>query len=95
VALFYYFQPVKPGNGRIKGGNDLKNLPFWFPKKDNALWYLFFILLFLLSLDFWNWGQSKPLILGLPFWVYYLIILTLLTSLVFYAFSKFYWRNDK
>jgi len=73
----------------------LKNLPFWLPKKSNVLWYLLFVGLFLLSLDFWNWGQSKPLILGLPFWVIYLLVLTLSVSLAFYAFSRFTWRNDK
>ena len=77
------------------GGKSLKNLPFWFPKKDNVFWYFLFILLFLFSLDFWGWGQSKPLILGLPLWVYYLLILTLLTSLAFYVFAKYFWREDK
>ena len=69
------------------------SLPFWFPKKTNVVWYLVFIGLFLLSLDFWWWGQAKPLILGLPFWVVYLFILTLITSLAFYLFSKYYWRD--
>jgi hypothetical protein len=73
----------------------LENLPFWFPKKSNAAWYLLFIILFLLSLDFWGWEQSKPLILGLPIWVYYLLFLTLLTSLAFYIFTKRFWREDE
>jgi hypothetical protein len=72
----------------------LKNLPFWFPRKSNAMWYLLFIVLFLFSLDFWGWGQSKPLILGLPLWVYYLLFLTLFTSLAFYIFAKYHWRDD-
>ncbi|KYK23877.1 hypothetical protein AYK24_06990 [Thermoplasmatales archaeon SG8-52-4] len=73
----------------------MKTLPFWFPTKRNVIWYFVFILLFILSLDFWNWGQSKPLFFGLPFWVYYLLILTLLTSFAFYGFTKFYWRDEK
>ena len=73
----------------------LKKLPFWFPKKDNAIVYILFIALFLLSLDFWGWGQYKPLILGMPLWVYYLLFLTLLTSVAFYLFSKTYWRDDE
>jgi hypothetical protein len=75
-------------------GIKLKKLPFWFPNRKNAIWYILFILLFLLSLDFWGWNQSKPLILGLPIWMYYLLILTLLTSLAFYLFTKLYWRDD-
>lgn len=73
----------------------MKNLPFWLPKKSNVLWYLLFVGLFLLSLDFWNWGQSKPFILGLPSWVIYLLVLTLSVSLAFYAFSRFAWRDGK
>ena len=69
------------------------SLRFWLPKKTNVIWYLIFIGLFLLSLDFWWWGQTTPLIFGLPFWVVYLLILTLITSLAFYLFSKYYWRD--
>ncbi len=70
-------------------------LPFWFPTKHNAVWYLLFIVLFLLSLDFWGWRQTNPLILGLPFWVWYLFILTLATAVAFYLFSKGHWRDKQ
>ena len=73
----------------------MKNLPFWFPKKSNVIWYFLFIIVFLLSLDFWTWEQAEPLIIGLPFWIWYLIFLTLFTALVFYAFSRFAWSEDK
>ena len=73
----------------------LKKLPFWFPKKENIIVYIVFIVIFLLSLDFWGWRQYKPLILGMPLWVYYLLILTLLTSVAFYLFSKSYWSDDE
>lgn len=71
----------------------MKNLPFWFPTKKNGVWYIVFIGIFLLSLDFWWWGQAEPLMFGLPFWVVYLLILTLITSVAFYLFSKYYWRD--
>jgi len=74
--------------------SNLGKYPFWFPNKKNAVVYLLFIVLFLASLDFWGWGQYRPLILGMPFWVYYLIIITLLTSVAFYLFSKHFWRDD-
>jgi hypothetical protein len=73
----------------------MKDLPFWFPNKKNVSWYFLFIVLFLFSLDFWAWGQFKPLILGLPLWVYYLIFLTLFLSLSFYVFTKYHWGEDK
>ena len=67
------------------GNSIMKKLPFWFPKKVNFVWYIVFISLFLLSLDFWAWNQAEPLFLGLPFWVYYFIILTFFTAGIFYA----------
>ena len=73
----------------------MKNLPFWFPRKKNVIWYFVFILLFILSLDFWDWGASKPLFFGLPFWIYYLLFLTLFTSLAFYGFTKYHWSEEK
>ncbi|RLI59480.1 MAG: hypothetical protein DRO67_09780 [Candidatus Asgardarchaeum californiense] len=69
-------------------------IPFWFPNKNNAMVYVVFIGLFLLSLDFWGWDQSNPLVLGLPLWVYYILFLTLATSLAFLIFSKYYWREN-
>lgn len=73
----------------------MKELPFWLPKKDNFVWYLFFITIFLLSIDFWNWGESKPVFLGLPFWIWYLFFLTIFLSVLFFIFSKFFWREDE
>jgi hypothetical protein len=87
----------KPGNGRLVRGVicKMRNLPFWLPRKKNFIWYLLFIGFFLLSLDFWMWNNSKPLILGLPFWIWYLLIITLLLSVVYYLFVHFYWRDDE
>jgi len=67
----------------------------WFKDKIKIFYFLAFIILFLLSLDFWGWGQSKPLILGLPFWIYYLLFLTLVTSGFFYLIAKNIWRDEK
>ena len=71
----------------------MKNLPFWFPKKTSVKWYFLFIALFLFSLDFWGWNQTTPLIFGLPFWVYYLIFLTLFTSGAYLIFTKYHWEE--
>ena len=73
----------------------MKNLPNWLPNKNNIFWYLLFFLLFIFSLDFWGWNKSNPLILGLPLWIYYFIIITLLTSVAFYIFSKYFWRVNE
>jgi len=73
----------------------MKNLPFWFPNKNNIIWYVLLIGLFILSLDFWGWDQSNPLILGLPIWIVYLFILTLSTSIIFYLFTKTFWEDSQ
>jgi hypothetical protein len=75
------------------GGVTVSNLPDWLDKKTLFI-TLFFIAIFVLSLDFWNWGQATPLIFGLPYWVVYLLILTILTSLCFFLVSKFLWSDD-
>ena len=73
----------------------MKKFPFWFPTKKNIYWYILFTVIFLLSLDFWEWNNFEPLFLGLPVWMYFFIILTLLTSVAFFIFSKYYWEEKK
>jgi len=83
-----YFQPIKPGNSKLGfGGLELK--------KDTLIISIVFAGLFLLSLDFWGWNQSKPMFFGLPLWIYYLLFLTLATSLAFLIFSKYYWGEEQ
>jgi len=60
---------------------------------NKLVWFTIFALVFLLSLDFWNWGKSKPFFLGLPFWIIYFIILTLSLTPLFYLFSRDIWRE--
>jgi len=67
----------------------------WFKDIVKIFYFYIFIILFALSLDFWGWGRSEPLILGLPLWVYYLLFLTLLTSGFFYFIAKNVWRDGK
>ncbi|RLF36807.1 MAG: hypothetical protein DRM99_01975 [Thermoplasmata archaeon] len=71
----------------------MKNKPFWFPNKNNAILYMVFIVFFLLSLDFWGWNQVTPLFFGLPLWVYYLFFLTISLSIPYLLLSKYYWRE--
>jgi hypothetical protein len=94
IVFLCYFQPIKPGNSNLEFGGLNLTMPFWFPKKDNAVIYIVFTGLLLLSLDFWGWNQSKPFFIGLPFWVYYLLFLTLATSFAFLIFSKYYWEEQ-
>ncbi len=44
--------------------------------------------LFLLSLDFWQWRKALPLIGGLPYWIWYFFLLSALLTLVMVYLSK-------
>jgi hypothetical protein len=56
-------------------------------------WALGYAIIFLLSLDFWNWGRFAPLLMGLPYWVVAFILLNLALSLYYLLFARFYWRD--
>ncbi len=66
----------------------------WLKDKKRLISFLIFIILFVLSLDFWGWNQSNPKMLGLPIWVYYLILITVSLTLFFYILAKNIWRDD-
>ena len=60
--------------------------------------FLVFVILFILSLDFWGWGEPKSagsLVFGLPIWICYIVCLTLLTSVFFYILSFNIWGEEK
>ena len=62
--------------------------------KNRWLWWLLFGALALLSMDFWNWGKERPIIIFLPFWAWYVMTLTLIFSLSFALFAKYEWREE-
>src|SRR6056297_1893065 len=59
-------------------------------QRRNWAWAGIFGLFFLLGNDFWNWNQSRALLLGLPGWIWYFILLGVLLSGAFalYSFGK-------
>ena len=56
--------------------------------------FVVFVVLFTLSLDFWGWNIATPMYFGLPVWVYYLMFLTLITSVFFLILAKNIWRDE-
>ena len=94
MALFKYFQPINSRKTSFKLVEIMKKLAFWMSKKNYLIWFILLIYIFILSNDYWNWNKSNPIILGLPLWMIYFIILTLLTSFAFYLFSKYYWSDN-
>jgi hypothetical protein len=61
--------------------------------KKTMPWVLGYALIVLLSLDFWNWGRSQPVILGMPYWVIAFILLNLTLSAYYFLFSRKYWGD--
>ena len=67
--------------------SDHDNPAIVFPVRREALKYApLFLLLFVLACDFWAWGRRPILAAGLPVWVWYHILLTLLLAVAFKAF---------
>ena len=63
-------------------------------RKKQIVWILIFIILFVCALDIWNWGKTYPLFLGLPFWIVYHIVLTVIVGIIFYLFTLYVWRQE-
>ena len=51
--------------------------PAWL---SNRYVYLF-MAIFILGMDFWAWGRTRPLFLGLPAWMFYFVVLSALQTL--------------
>ncbi len=53
------------------------------------IWTTVFGLLFLAALDYWRWGEIGPLLLGIPFWAWYFVGLSLLQTMAMVLWLKF------
>lgn len=57
-------------------------------------WIFIFVVLFILAMDFWSWGNAvQRYISGIPVWVIYFIGLQFLLSFMILLFNKFYWKE--
>ena len=64
-------------------------LPFWLPKsQNNRNWAFIFILLTILSIDWWNWGSSTRLGNWIPVWIIYLVVIQFVLAYSVWKFSK-------
>jgi hypothetical protein len=64
-------------------------------KESRIFWLTIFVLLFLLSLDYWNWGlDSNPSFLNIPSWIFYFGFLQFILAVAIFVFSKTYWRQS-
>ncbi|GIV65076.1 MAG: hypothetical protein KatS3mg046_336 [Bellilinea sp.] len=63
-------------------------------KSKPGLWLAGWLAIVLLGMDFYNWGKPPRLILGLPDWVWFDVVLILLTSLIFAYLSTHHWEDE-
>ena len=67
--------------------SDHDNSEIVFKVNPKALmWAPLFILLFILGNDFWAWGKSPTILMGLPLWVWYYIVLGVVLSVSYKLF---------
>ena len=63
--------------------------------QSSFFWFFSFTIVFILSLDFWNWNKNTSLLIfSLPDWVFYFIGLQILLSLVLLIFSVKFWHSS-
>jgi hypothetical protein len=60
-----------------------------------VVWYGGWLMLLLFSLDYWNWGQTTPLIHGIPFWTVNLLAVTLGLSVFYALFTEHMWGGGR
>ena len=64
-------------------------------RRNITLWTVFFVVLSLLSLDYWSWGAAMRLSLfGLPTRIYYFVALQFILAGGVFFFSRHYWVDD-
>ena len=59
-----------------------KSLQFCVPDWLKNCYFWIFSLIFILSLDFWAWGATAPLLFGVPYWLSYFVLLSTLQTIV-------------
>jgi hypothetical protein len=59
-----------------------------------VVWIVSWLALVLLGLDFFNWGKTPRLLLGLPGWLWWEVGLVLLVAAVFGLLSRFAWGDE-
>mgnify|MGYP006274665911 CR=1 FL=1 len=69
----------------------------WSPWKryaNHVLVGFLIILIFICSLDFWNWQMFSLSFFGFPQWVWYGMILTFLLSIIYFLVVTYLWQEE-
>jgi hypothetical protein len=76
---------------------ELSTMPYnwlrWKQHTKKILISLIFLILLVLSIDFWNWHSPSLGIYNFPLWVWYGVILTLFLSPAYLLLIHFLWRE--
>jgi len=57
-------------------------------------WIAAAAILFILSMDVWNWNQAEPILWFLPYWIWYIVGVVLTTGVLFFGVNKYLWRES-
>lgn len=71
-----------------------KELHHWL-EESRIFWIAVFGILFVLSIDFWNWDMSGTVFDFLPIWIVRLIVLQFTLAVAIYIFSCTYWEGEQ
>ena len=64
-------------------------LEFRKPPWLSSPYFYMLVFIFLAAMDFWAWGSIKPLVLGVPLWMGYFVLLSALqTAVMIYLINK-------
>ncbi len=83
-SIVLVLMSMLPGEGQAKSAK----LPRVFTTRFRVGWSIVFGLLFLLGHDIWNWGDAGISLLGYPWWVWMFAGLCVLTSALFWVYSR-------
>lgn len=73
--------------------NTLRSL--WCAYGKQSIILLALVIVFLLSLDFWNWHESLMSWFGFPLWIWYEVFLTLLLIPIYLIIINWLWRETE
>jgi len=57
-------------------------------------WIAAAAILFILSMDVWNWNQDEPILWFLPYWIWYIFGVVLATGVLFVGVNQYLWRDS-
>ena len=67
----------------------------WLWSSTSRKWWVAFGVLFLASYDFWEWDASSPFLFGLPVWVWYFVLLSVVQTVMMWIMGRLRGRHSE